>query len=113
LISSARRRLVKIGPGAKLEVAVALVPDRRARHVGGHQVGCELHAGEVHAHRLRERPRGQRLRQAGVVLDQDVSVGEQAEQDELQPLALADDRALDLVEDRGGGVAHLLETRRH
>ena len=35
----------------------------------------------------------------GIVLEQHVSVGEQAEQDELERVALADDGALDLVED--------------
>src|SRR5262249_15430283 len=39
------------------------------------------------------------LRQAGEVLDQHVAVGEQSEQDELERLPLADDRALDLVEE--------------
>ena len=47
---------------------------------------------------LRERARDQRLREAREVLDQDVAVGEQAEQDELERVALADDGPLDLVE---------------
>ena len=48
---------------------------------------------------LRERARHQRLRQAGVVLDQHVAVGEQPEQQQLERVALADDGPLDLVED--------------
>ena len=56
-------------------------------------------APEVEVRHLRERVRDQRLREARVVLHQDVAVGEQADEDELERLALADDRALDLVED--------------
>ena len=93
---------MKIGPGPELELGGALVVDRRAGHVGGHQVGRELDPAEAEARRLRERARDQRLREAGKVLDQHVAVGEQAEQDELERLALADDRALDLVEERLG-----------
>ena len=85
--------------GAELEVALALVVDRRAGHVGGHQVGRELHAREADARHLREGARGQRLGETREVLDQHVPVGEDAEQDELERVALADDRALDLVED--------------
>ena len=40
----------------------------------------------------------ERLREPGHVLEQHVAVGEEAEQDELELLPLADDCALDLVE---------------
>ena len=93
----------------ELEVAVALVPDRRARHVRRHEVGRELDAGEAHAQNLRERARGERLREARVVLEQDVSVREEAEPDELERLPLADDRLLDLVEHLGGELLDLCE----
>ena len=102
LISSASRRFVKIGPGPELELGRALVVDRRAGDVRRHQVGRELDAREAERRRLRERARDQRLRQARVVLEQDVAVREQPEQDELERVALADDRALDLVEDAVG-----------
>ena len=88
---------------AELELALPLVEDRRARDVGGHQVGCELDAREAHARRLGERAGDPRLRQSREVLDQDVPVGEQAEQHELEHLPLADHRPLDLVEDLLGG----------
>ena len=100
LISSARRRFAKIGPGRNSNSARALVEDRGARHVGGHQVGRELDAREPERARPGERAREQRLREAGVVLEQHVPVGEQREQDELERVALADDGLLDLVEDR-------------
>ena len=57
---------------------------------------------KLEARRLRERARDQRLREAGEVLDQHVAVGEQPEQHELERLALADDGALDLVQERLG-----------
>ena len=50
----------------------------------------------------------------GHVLEQDVAVGEQAEQDQLELLALADDGALDLVDEAGaelGELAELHQTR--
>ena len=84
--------------GAELEVAVALVPDRRPGHVGGQEVGRELDAAEAEPARLCEGPRCERLRDPGHVLEQHVPVGEEAEQHQLELLALADDGALDLVE---------------
>ena len=101
-------------PGAELEVAVALVPDRRAGHVGGEQIGRELDAAEAEPAGLGEGARGQRLREARHVLEQDVAVGEQAEQDQLELLPLADDGALDLVDEAGaelGELAELHQTR--
>ena len=65
----------------ELEVAVALVPDRRAGDVRGQQVGRELDAAEAEPARLGKGARGQRLRQPGHVLEQDVAVGQEAEQD--------------------------------
>ena len=100
---------MKIGPGAELEVAVALVPDRRAGHVGRQQVGRELDAAEAEPARLGEGARGQRLREPRHVLEQDVAVGEQAEQDQLELLALADDGALDLVDEAGAELCELAE----
>ena len=98
---------MKIGPGPELEVAVALVPDRRARHVGRKQIRCELDTAEVEAARLGERARGERLREPWHVLEQDVAVGEQAEQDQLELLALADDCPLDLVQQARAVAGHL------
>ena len=91
--------------GLEAEVVGALVVDRRAGHVGGHQVGRELDAVEAQPGDRGERARHQRLGEAGDALDQDVPVGQQAEQDELERLALADHRPLDLVEDPRRAVA--------
>jgi hypothetical protein len=41
------------------------------------------------------------------ILDQDVAVGQQAEEDELECVALANDRALDLVEEPGRALGDL------
>ena len=71
-------------PRPELEVAVALVPDRRAGDVRGHEVGGELDAREAHAQDLREGPGRERLREARVVLEQDVPVREEPEQHELE-----------------------------
>ena len=99
---------MKIGPGRNSKSRRALVEDRRAGHVRRHQVGRELDAREVHPGHLRERAGDQGLREPGVVLDQDVPVGEQAEQDELERFPLAHDRPLDLGEQAlaafGGGL---------
>src|SRR5204862_3555325 len=69
----------------------------------------ELDAREAQARHLCERACGERLREAGIVLEQDVAVGQQAEQHELELLALADDGALDLVEDPPAQDPNLLE----
>ena len=96
-------------PRPELEVAGALVVDRRAGDVGGHQVGRELDPLEAHVAHLRERARDQRLREARVVLEQHVAVGEKREQAGLERAALADHRLLDLVEDPLGVLADLLD----
>ena len=49
------------------------------------------------------------LARPGIVVDEHVAVGEQPEQDEPQRVALADDGALDLVED---GVRRVAASRR-
>ena len=90
---------MKIGPGRKMKSASRWFQIDEPGDVGGHQVGRELDPVEADAGHLREGPRCERLREPRVVLEQHVAVGEQAHQDELERLALADDGALDLVED--------------
>ena len=93
--------------GPELEVAGPLVVDGRPGDVRRHQVGRELDARELEVGHLRERAREQGLGEAGIVLEQDVAVGEEAHEHELEHVPLAHDRALDLVEDalREGGDA--------
>ena len=49
------------GSGAELELARLLIEDRRAGHVGRHEVGGELHAREIHADRRRANERAMRV----------------------------------------------------
>ena len=92
--------VVEHRPGPEVEGVVAPVPHREAHHVGGQQVGGELHPAEAALDR-----RGQRLGQVGLahardVLEQQVALGHQAQQHQLDDVALALDDALDVGDDR-------------
>jgi hypothetical protein len=86
------------GPEFDVELLAALAVDPGADDVGGHQVGGELNAGERAADHLGEGFDGQRLGHAGHTFEQHVSLGEQAHQNALEELILADDDPLDLEE---------------
>jgi hypothetical protein len=100
--------LANTGPSAGAELAGLLVVDARAHQVGRHQVGRELDALEAAAHGARQGLHGQRLGQAGHAFDQQVALGQHGDQHALEEAVLADDDALDLVEDllhqRGGAL---------
>ena len=100
LISSASRKLAKTGPSSVSNVAGARAVDAGADEVGRHQVGRELDALEGAAEDVGERLDGQRLGQAGDALEQDVAAGQEADEDPLEHLVLADDDAADLEQDR-------------
>ena len=101
--------MAKIGTGTEDELGRPLVEDLRAGHVARHQVGRELDPGEAEGGRLRERARDQRLGETRVVLEQHVAVAQQRQQDQLERPALADDRLLDLGEDRLRALAEIGE----
>ena len=101
LISSASTTEWKIGPGWKRNARVSRVEDRHAEHIGRQEVARELDARVLEAERRRERLRERRLADAGDVLDQQVTAGEQAREREPQRLALADDDAVELRQDGG------------
>jgi hypothetical protein len=103
LISSASSRPAKRGP--ELEVAGPLVVDERPGDVAGQQVGRELGALEVEPQRLGEAAGRERLAQAGEVLHEHVTAGEDAREHEPQRLPLADDGPVHLVEDGAAQVA--------
>ena len=87
----------------------APVRQRRAGDVAGHEIGRELDAAEGEPGDGRERPRDQRLRHPGHVLDHDVAAGEHGGQQDLEDVALADDGPFHLVEQvvgRGGQLDH-------
>src|SRR2546430_14999535 len=69
-----------------------------AGDVARHQVGRELDPCEAHRGNLRERAGDQRLGQAREVLEENVSVGKDAEQDELEEIGRAScrERGVDL-----------------
>ena len=95
LISSTSTMLAKIGPGPELEARLALVEDVRPDDVGGQQVGGALHARELQVHRARQRAGERRLADARQVLDQDVALGDEADEDVVEQVLAHLDRAAD------------------
>ena len=91
--------LAKIGPRLHRERAARLVEDLRADDVGRQQVGRELDAVERGVDRLGQRAHRERLGQAGHALEQHVTAGEQADQQALDHVLLADDAPRDLLKD--------------
>ena len=96
-------------PRAKHEVTAALVVDKRARDVGGHQVGGELDALEIEPRHRGERARHQRLGQARNVFDQHVAIGEDRHQDQGEHITLADDCPLYFADDPVGQSGDLFK----
>ena len=105
--------------GPELELVGGAVPHRHAGDVGRQEVGGELDAVAGAADRRRDRLGQRRLADAGDVLDEEVALGEEAHEREVDLLALALDHALDVVEQggeqaaerrvaarRGGGLNH-------
>ena len=90
---------MKIGPGRNSKSPSRWFQIDEPVTSEGMRSGRELDAREAHAQDLGERAGGERLREARVVLEEDVPIGEEPEQHELERLALADDGLLDLVED--------------
>ena len=82
-----------------IEFLPALPVDPGADDVGGHQVRGELDTRERTADNPGEGLHGQRLGHSGHTFEENVPFGEQAHQNALHELILADDDALDL-EDR-------------
>ena len=86
--------------GPELEVALTLVVDREPGDVGRLQVRRALDPRRLDTvDRLRDRARQDRLRSAGHVLQQDVAAAEERREHELDPVALAVDDGLDVVEE--------------
>ena len=108
LISSASTICAKIGPGLELETPPAvgaLDHDVGADDVGRHQVGRELDAVEVEVEHLGQRADEERLAQARHALEQGMAADEQAGQDAVDDLVVADDHLADLVPDLGESFA--------
>ena len=77
------------GPGAKLEPGLALIVEKAPGDIARQQVGRELDAPEAEVERLGQEPGDECLGETGIVLDQDVTVGEDAGDDALQHIVLA------------------------
>src|SRR5690349_2035139 len=88
LISSARSTLAK-------------TPHGHAGDVGREEVGGELDAVAGAADRRRDRLRQRRLAHAGDVFDEEVALGEHADEREVHLLPLALDHTLDVGEQGG------------
>ncbi len=85
--------------GLKLEDAAAvgqLHDDVGADDIGGHQVGRELDAVEVEVDRLGQGADEERLAQPGHAFQQGMTADEQAGQDAVDDLVVADDDLADL-----------------
>ena len=94
--------------------AVLRIVNQRADDVGGQQIGRELDAMKLRLHRRRERADGQRLGQSGHAFEQDVAVGQQADEQPVNELFLADDDVGDFLAqlaDPGGGLRDLVFQR--
>ncbi len=94
---------------AELEPRLALVVEEAARDVAGQEVGRELDALEAEIERLGDEPGDERLGEAGVVLDENVAVGEDTGQDLLEHVRLADDHLAERGEDLLAAVGHGVE----
>ncbi len=90
------------------------VIDVTAGDVAGQQIGRELDAFEIQPQRRRKARRDQRLRQAGVILQQHVSAGrENRRQQPRQQLPLADDGLFDFGKDARAPGLHSVNFKGH
>ena len=99
LISSARTICEKIGPRWNSKIAPAVGrfhDDVGADDVGRHQVGRELDPVEVERQRVGQGPDQERLAQPRHAFQQRMAADEQAGQDAVDDLVVADDHLGDL-----------------
>ncbi len=82
----------------------------RADDVGGQHVGRELQAREFHADTIRHGFHGERLGQTGHAFQEDVAVGEQADDESLSEILLADDDLAEFSEQWLGEAAGFLHS---
>ena len=87
--------------GVEDEGLAAALEHAHAHEVAGHEVGRELHAGEAQAERYRQRLRQRGLAHPGHILDQQVPASHQAGHAVLDPVTLAHDDGVDLVDQAG------------
>ncbi len=90
--------------GVEGELAGLLVVHRDAGDVARQEVGGELDACARALHRLRDRAGERGLARAGHVFEQHVALAEHRGEHELDDVALAEHRPLDVVGDGGEGL---------
>jgi hypothetical protein len=90
------------------ELTRARIVDQRADEICGEQVGRELQPLETSADAARERLNGERLRQPGHALEQDVAIREQADEQSIDQIFLPDDDAGDFILQSADPLARLL-----
>ena len=94
------------------EFAGSRVVDLRADDVGGQQVGRELDALELQVQSAGHGADGERLRQPRHAFEEHVPVGEQADEEAVDEVPLADQDALDRAVERVEFRPQLLDDRR-
>ena len=114
LISSASTICANSGPGQAPRDLPApsgslVVDDIRAHDVRGHQVGSELDAVEMQIEHLAQRAHQQRLAQPRHPFQQRVAADEQARQDAVNDIGVADDDLGDFLVDVVVFLAELLD----
>ena len=94
---------------ARGEAAGLRIVNLRADDVGGQHVRRELQAREFHVHGRRERFHGERLGEARHAFEEDMAVGEQADDQPLGQIMLADDDLAEFVKQRVREGARFLD----
>jgi hypothetical protein len=102
LISSASTTSARIGPPRYSKSPVFWLKDVDAGDVRRQQVGRELDAAEGAAERARQRLGQHRLADARHIFQQHVPVAEERDQQQLDHGVLADDHAVDLLDQAAG-----------
>ena len=90
------------------EFAAARIVNQRADQVGRQQVGRELQTLKAGLNAGGQRFHGQRFGQAGNAFEQDVPVGQQAEQQPIDQILLPDHDMPDLLAQRRNPLAQFL-----
>ena len=94
---------------ARGEPAALRIVNLRADQVGGQKVGRELQPGKFYAETLRERFDGKRFGETRNAFEQNVAVGEQADDESLDQISLADDDFAHLAHERAHESAGALD----